>query len=671
LRAPRPDELAIIERTAHLVTIAIERARNDQAVRASEERFRRSFHEAATGMSVTALDGRFLEANAAFCRTVGYNEEELRARDFTSITHPDDRDENARLLAELVDGRRQSFVFEKRYLHQQGSTVWARISVSADRDADGRPMRIIGVMEDITAERRARQQLRESEERFRLLSKATNDAIWDWDLVTDLIWWNDGFTTLFGFTRDEIEPTIVSWTGRIHPEDLQGVTAAVDRAIARGDASWSGEYRFRRKDGSYAYVLDRGYILREPDGRAVRMIGGMTDLTERRQLEQQYLRAQRLESIGTLAGGIAHDLNNVLAPVLMSIGLLQMDERDPERREILSTIEQSAKRGAEMVRQVLSFARGLEGRRIEIHLSHLLRDVMRITNDTFPKNIRVEAQMAPDLWPLLADPTQLHQVLLNLCVNARDAMPNGGRLTIRATNMRVDEHYAAMNIEARVGPHLQIDVEDTGAGIAAEHLDKVFDPFFTTKDLGKGTGLGLSTSLAIVKSHGGFIRVTTEPGQGSCFRVFLPAQAAGTAVDSAVAADAALPRGHGETVLVVDDEAAVRQITKQTLESFGYDVVVAADGSEAVSIYVQNQDRIALVLTDMMMPIMDGPATIRVLRRLNPGVRVIGASGVAVGDGPAPVPDTGIRHFLPKPYTADTLLTMVRQALDEPPPHAG
>ena len=780
-RAPHPDELAVLERTGHLVSIAVERERKDQAFRASEERFRRAFQGAATGMSVTTLEGQFLEANDAFCRMVGYTSDELRRIDFLAITHPDDRAENSRLIRDLVEGRRQSFVFEKRYVRADGGIVRARVSVSIVLDGDGRSARVIGVAEDVTAGHRARRQLeeffdlsvelmaivgldgrfrrvngaftrvlgydtreflerpyldfihpddraavaetieqlaagqrvdyvelralavdgavrqfamsaapmleegifyvvarditdqmaavqavRDSEERFRLLSKATNDAIWDWDLLTDAIWWNEGFTTLFGFSREEIEPTIVSWTNRIHPDDLEPITAAVDQAIARGDESWSGEYRFRRKDGSYAHVLDRGHIIRDPAGQAVRMIGGMTDLTERRQLEQQYLRAQRMESIGTLAGGIAHDLNNVLAPVLMSIGLLQMEEQDPDRREILATIEQSARRGAEMVRQVLSFARGLEGRRVDVQLSRLLRDLLRITGDTFPKNIRVVPDLAPGLWSLKADPTQLHQVLLNLCVNARDAMPDGGRITIRAANLMIDEHYAAMNIDARVGPYLQIEVEDTGVGMSGDIVDKIFDPFFTTKDLGKGTGLGLSTSLAIVKSHGGFIRVYSELGRGTIFRLYLPAVAdEGLAAEAAVA-EATLPRGRGETILVVDDEAAVRQITKQTLEAFGYRVLLAADGSEAVSTYVQHQATIALVLTDMMMPVMDGPATIRVLRRLNPGIRVIGASGIPAGDGAARAVSTEVEHFLPKPYTADTLLTAVRRLLDAP-----
>jgi CheY-like chemotaxis protein len=262
-----------------------------------------------------------------------------------------------------------------------------------------------------------------------------------------------------------------------------------------------------------------------------------------------------------------------------------------------------------------------------------------------------------------ADATQLHQVLLNLCVNARDAMPNGGSLCISAENVLLDAQYAAMNIEAREGPHVRIDVADSGTGIAPAIIDKIFDPFFTTKEVGKGTGLGLSTTLAIVKSHGGFIRAYSDVGVGTRMRVYLPAMTAATAARNQDMT-AALPRGNGETVMVVDDEASIRQITRQTLEAFGYSVILAADGSEAVSIFAKRGHDVALVITDLMMPIMDGVATIQVLRRLDPSVRVIAASGITANGNVARASDAGVRHFLPKPYTADTLLKIVRQVLD-------
>jgi len=370
-----------------------------------------------------------------------------------------------------------------------------------------------------------------------------------------------------------------------------------------------------------------------------------------------------MESIGTLAGGIAHDLNNVLTPIMMSIELLKLKEQDPMRLDVLTTIESSAKRGADMVLQVLSFARGMEGRQLEVQVAHLITEIQKIAQDTFLKNIEVRSNIEPDLWLVRGDPTQLHQILLNLCVNARDAMPNGGTLSLSAANLMIDEKYAAANIEAKSGPHVCIQVEDNGIGMFPEVSDRIFEPFFTTKELGKGTGLGLSTTIAIIRSHGGFVRVQSEVGIGTSFRVYLPAQS-GIGKEAVSATSVELPRGRGELVLVVDDEEAVRQITRQTLEAFGYRVLLASDGIEATSIYATRRREIDLVLTDMMMPLMDGPTTIQVLLRLDPEVRIIAASGLNAKDMLANVTSTGVKRFIPKPYTAETLLRTLREVLE-------
>lgn len=639
--------------------------------------------------------------------------------------------------------------------------------------------------QDSTEGRRARAALQEHEERFRLVSRATRDAVWDWDYARSTVWWNEGFTALFGHARVDEPMPLSSWSDHVHPDDLERTKAAI-LAAAEGDVSeWGGEYRFRRSDGSWARVMDRGHIVRDGSGRAVRMVGAMTDIseltqaterleqqaelldkandailvrdleqrvvywnrsaerlygwtrteaigrpveellyddpesfrqatqvvlregewrgelrqrakdgreiivdgrwtlvrddagrpkailainadqTERRRLEAQYLRAQRLESIGTLAGGIAHDLNNMLSPIMLSLSMLKMEERNPDRLELLSTIEESAKRGADMVRQVLSFARGVEGRRDNVPIGALIKGVQKLANETFLKTVQVRTEIATDLWPVAGDPTQLHQVLLNLCVNARDAMPDGGRLVLSAENIEVDSHYAGLVPGATPGSYVVIQVEDTGHGMSPEVLDRIFDPFFTTKDPGKGTGLGLSSSLAIVRSHGGFIRVYSEPGRGSTFRIYLPADLEAT-VSEVADETGDLLRGQGQLVLVVDDEAAVRQITRQTLEAFGYRALVAADGAEAVALYAARKDEIDVVLTDMMMPIMDGPATIQVLRRMNPDVRIIAASGFSADNRAARAGEAGVRHFLPKPFTAESLLQTLREVLAEP-----
>lgn len=410
-------------------------------------------------------------------------------------------------------------------------------------------------------------------------------------------------------------------------------------------------------------VLDRySSPVRDKAGKHYGRIWTFRDLTERKKLEQQFLRTQRVESIGTLASGIAHDLNNVLSPIIMSLDLLHMNCTDPASQELISVIENSAQRGAAMVRQVLSFARGVEGERLELQLAHIIRDIEKIVNETFLKHIQVRTIIPHDLWTILGDPTQLHQVLLNFCVNARDAMPNGGQLTVSAENLSMDTHYAGLMLEPRPGPYVLLRVEDSGTGIPAEVVEKIFDPFFTTKEVGKGTGLGLSTTLGIVKSHSGFIRVYSEPDKGTTFKVYFPALPEGTAATAAEIAPE-LPRGNGQLILVVDDEATVREVTRQTLEAFDYRVALASDGAEAVAVFATKVGEIAAVLTDIMMPVMDGVAAVPVLQRINSKVPIIAASGLTANRKVTQLASLGVKHFLAKPYTTGELLKTLQQAL--------
>src|SRR5262245_43762031 len=388
------------------------------------------------------------------------------------------------------------------------------------------------------------------------------------------------------------------------------------------------------------------------------------DVTEKKRLESQFLRAQRMESIGTLAGGIAHDLNNVLSPILTAIELLQMRFTDESGQRLLSILHTNAMRGSEMVKQVLSFARGIEGEHIPLQASHLIKEIVKILADTMPKSIDITFSIETELWAVSGDATQLHQVLMNLCVNARDAMPDGGKLRIEAENVEIDEHYARMNVEAKPGKYVSIGVIDTGLGIPEQNLTKIFDPFFTTKEHGHGTGLGLSTVAGIVRSHGGFVNVYSEIGRGARFRVYLPA------IESARAAPAKpsrrdLPVGDGELILVIDDENAIREVAKETLTAFGYRVMVASDGAEAMAVFAAHKNEVKVVITDMMMPYMDGPATIRALRRLDPKVKIIATSGLKAEDKLADAAQLGVKTFLPKPYTAEKLLKTVAEVLKE------
>lgn len=510
---------------------------------------------------------------------------------------------------------------------------------------------------DITEERRNLEALREQ---ATLLDKA-QDAILVRDLEHRVLFWNKSAERLYGWTAEEAVGRSVQ---DLINKDDEAFPAATDATVKKGE--WVGELEQTAKDGHKVIIEGRWTLVRDDAGNPKSILAINTDVTERKRLEVQFLRAQRMESIGTLAGGIAHDLNNLLAPIVMGIDLVKQYGQQPNVMAILSTMEESAKRGTDLVKQVLSFARGVEGVRVRLQLGPIVGEVESIAETTFPKNINFTRDTPKDLWPVLGDPTQLYQVLINLCVNARDAMPSGGRLGVSACNMEIDEQFASMTPGVEAGRYVVLEVSDDGCGMSRENADRAFEPFFTTKELGKGTGLGLSTVSGIVRSHGGAISVYSELGKGSVFRVYLPAQNGSAADRVADPKLELLPRGRGECILVVDDEASILKITKQTLEAFGYKVIVADDGAQAIGLYAQRQAEIALVLTDMMMPVMDGPSLIRALRRINPNVRIIAASGLNGSDNVAKASDAGGKHFLAKPYSAERMLVLLKSVLMEP-----
>ena len=387
------------------------------------------------------------------------------------------------------------------------------------------------------------------------------------------------------------------------------------------------------------------------------------EMAHREVVEAQLLRAQRIESIGTLASGLAHDLNNMLAPILMGAPALLTDLPPEAREMIVNTIETSAQRAANVVRQLLTFARGMEGERTPVNAGYLVREIKEIAAETFPKTISIKVAMDGDLAQVEADATQLHQVLLNLCINARDAMPEGGVLRIEGANLDVDENLASMTPEAHVGRYVVIRVSDTGTGIPRDVLDRIFDPFFTTKPVGKGSGLGLSTVAGIVRGHGGFINVSSHAGKGSVFEVFLPAYEQANGASAAKPCATEMPRGCGELVLVVDDESAVLEVTTAMLVENGYQTLAAADGAVALSLYVEHGSEIKAVLTDMLMPIVDGTALCRALRRINPRVNILASTGEGEESHFAELRTLGVESFLTKPFSTERLLLTLREAL--------
>jgi two-component system, cell cycle sensor histidine kinase and response regulator CckA len=865
------------------------------------DRYRDLFQRVGTGIAVAAADGRFLDVNEAFCATVGYTADELADLDFLTLTHPDDRPRNIELVTELLEGRRESFAIEKRYLTKQDGSVWVRANVSAMR-TNGGPIQLVATTEDISAQKSAEERLEQSEALLRIAGEVGRVGGWAVDADPLKLYWSDEVHDLAGYPRGQTPPfdealalypaeeharmgaavqaciddgtpfdieclftprqgeplwvrvvgeprfredgvvervqgaiidiseqkraqeetaqladrlritmesitdalytmdtawrftyvnrragellerDVESLIGRclwdefpatvgspleeayrravaeqhtvvvdeyhyqplgryfsvnIYPSDqglavyfrdvtdkradrleleergarLEQQAALLDEAqdaiivrdldgcitywnrsaeriygwiaaeaegqpiqdllgidpavYAEGiqalhvGGSWVQEVTKTAKDGRQLIVESRWTLVRDDDGEPVSAMAIDTDVTERKRIEQQFLRSQRMESIGKLAGGIAHDLNNALLPITASIELLRTREDDALKLRLIDVMDTSAKHGAEMVDQVLSFARGVDGKREPVSLGDIIDEVRRISVDTFPKDITIETEVPDDLWPVEGDPTQLQQVLVNLCVNARDAMPDGGTVTISASNTH---RGTATSLHDAGSPCLVLRVADTGVGIPPADQEQIFDPFFSTKPNGEGTGLGLSTSAVIVDSHGGEIEVSSEPGVGTVFEVSLPA----TTPDSQGAAPeeaGEVRRGDGELVLAVDDEHGIREVTRMLLQTYGYRPLLAANGEQAADLHDEHGDDIAVVLTDLMMPVMDGFALIGAIRERDEELPIVAVSGLHTVDAAERALAAGADRFLPKPYDAPALLQVLHEAL--------
>lgn len=781
----------VLKTHAHRLPVAVERAlrrgaelRQRRQSAAANQRLLDVFGHAPDLVATASPSGHILQLNRAGFRLLGLpadtDPSRLTLRDF----HPPD-------IADFILGqavpeavRDHTWTGETILLARDGTHVPVSQVLVAHRHPDGTVGHLSTIIRDLTAQRRQEAAIRDCNERFQLVARATSDAIWELNLLTEEMWWSEAYETRFGHPRTAEESTLTAWRSHLHPADVRRVDTSRRNAIAQGPQGWTEEYRYRRADGTFVDVLDRGQIQVDADGHPVRMIGSLLDITERKQterhihdlielldkapdailltdldgritfwnrgaeritghlaiaalghrvedlfgsesraklssarldlaakgewrgelhlrhpqpivveftvslvrddrgqpkarlaiatditgrkqLEERFLRTQRLESVGMLAAGIAHDLNNVLAPILMGAPMLRAHLADAGDLHLLSIFEKSAERGAGLVRQILDFAQGAGGELRPIQVRHLLRDLGSVIRETFPKNIRYEERVPRDLWPVAANPTQIHQVLLNLCVNARDALPAGGKLLLRAENVFLDDAAALAIKGGRPGAWLVLHVEDTGTGIDPEILARVWEPFYTTKASGKGTGLGLSTVRGIVESHHGFITIESELGRGTAFHVYLPA-AQDALGDSSSPSIHAIPRGHGELILVVDDEPNIRDVTAATLNRHGYRVTAANDGSDALAHFSRCSRDVRLVITDLHMPRLDGEAISRVIRCVNPTVKILAASGLDSAARPEGGTPAFADAFLAKPFNVDTLLRTVHRLLHAP-----
>lgn len=508
--------------------------------------------------------------------------------------------------------------------------------------------------EQRSARKEAERQIREQ---AALLNKA-QDAICVTDMEQGILYWNRSAERLYGWRADEAIGKNANTL--LFKEDSKRPLEALKQLIRHDE--WQGELHKVTKDGRKMIVQSRWSLVRDEVGQPGTILVIDTDITEKREVEAQLLRTQRMQSIGALAGGIAHDLNNMLAPILMVTELLRDELTSEQSRNMLDTAKASAQRGAEMVQQILAFARGAGGELKILEVKHLVTEMARLINNTFPRSIRLHSQVDKELYPVLGDAAQLNQVLLNLCVNARDAMSNGGTLEIGADNVVLERKQTPMAPEPVSGKFVVLTVADTGSGIPPHLLDRIFEPFFTTKEPGKGTGLGLSTVLTIVKTHRGFVEVASEPGRGTIFEVYLPA-AERNDTELIRSGVPVVQMGRGETVLLMDDEAAVLQINKATLEIFNYHVITAQDGAEGLILYQQHVAEIDAVITDMQMPVMDGEAFVRELRKIAPDVPVICISGLELESPWKNLAQLRPQAFLTKPYTSEKLLTTLHEVI--------
>ncbi|MFA5834118.1 MAG: PAS domain S-box protein [Bacteroidota bacterium] len=611
-----------------------------------------ALESAANAIVITDLDGQIVWANNSFTRITGYSVEEAIGGK-PSL---------------LKSGKQTQQFYEKLWNTIKSGEVWRgnivnkrkdgsfyddEMTITPVRNASNVITHFVAVKQDVTDRNIAVQRMKEQA----MLLDEAHEAIIVRDMDYRVMYWNKGAERLFGWLATDAIGKDFRSLVYLEKNDF---SKEMEQLYKEGN--FSGEFKLRTKQLQTIVVDIRFNVINDEEGNPKSILSMSNDITDKKKIEAQLLRTQRMGSLGTLAGGIAHDLNNVLAPILLAVEFLKRTYVNDSSQKILESVESSTRRGSEIVKQILTFARGVETQKILIQPRHLIKEIIGIFKQTFPRSIKISSDIPTNTWTIMGDPTHFHQLVMNLGVNARDAMPDGGSLSITASNEVIDEQYVRMNIDAVVGRYVQFSIKDTGIGMAPQIIDHIFEPFFTTKEIGKGTGLGLSTVYTIVKSHGGFIKVQSEVGKGTTFNVFLPA----TVSNAVVAGTKALQQdyfGKGELILVVDDEASIRDVTKYTLELYNYVVITAADGAEGVARFAELHDKVALVLTDMMMPVMDGNHLITALRRMNPDIKIIASSGLI--DKPKSVEGdkNAVNGFIDKPYTAEKLMTMVSSVI--------
>jgi two-component system cell cycle sensor histidine kinase/response regulator CckA len=649
-----------------------QRRRAAEELRRSEARFRAVFDQAAVGISLVGADGRFLAVNQRLCDLLGTARNDLLQLTFMEITHPDELQEDVEQSGKLLAGQIDSYSLEKRYLRHDGTPVWVSLTSSAVRGGDVQPLYRVNVVQDITERKRAEEQLRQSEERFRQLAENIQEVFW----ITsadgyELVYLSPAYEAIWGRDSERIYRRPMNWLDDIHPEDRERVKAAFGINAPLGQ--YDEEYRIVRPDGGIRWIRDRGFPILDQAGQVYRIAGIAEDVTqrvqaeeERRRLEAQIQQAQKLESLGVLAGGIAHDFNNLLTGVLGNVSLAQLDlPTDSPARQPIQQIETAALRAADLTKQMLAYSG--KGRFViqPIDLSRLVEEMANLLLTVISKKAVMRFEFAPGLPSILGDATQVRQIVMNLITNASDAIGDGsGVIAIRTGVMEADEDYlAATDVKDRLPPgnYVYVEVADTGCGMDEATLARIFDPFFTTKFVGRG--LGLAAVLGIVRGHHGTIKVCSEPARGSSFRVLFPCSELIDRTPSEAPPGEATWQGSG-AVLVIDDEETVRTVASRILEKAGFRVLLASDGLEGVAAFQVHRDEVVAVVLDLTMPHMSGDEVFRELRQLQPNVRIVLMSGYHEQEVVNLFAGKGLSGFVQKPFRAGDFLAVLRRALE-------
>ena len=647
-----------------------ERKQAEETLRDSEERFAGAFEHAPIGVALVSVEGRWLKVNRALCELMGYSEDKLLAVTFADVTHPDDIATSRENVRRIAAGEIHSYSVEKRYLHGLGHTITASLNVSLVRDQQGQPKYLIAQIQDITAWKRTVESLRASEATMAAAQRIGHFGSWEMDLTNpdgdaSALRWSDEMFRIAGFAPGAVKVSNELFFGLVPLEDHEPIRQAIASAV-RERQTYSIVHRLIRPDGKERIIKETAEVfINEKSGQPAKIVGTAHDITERKQLEEQIRLSQKMDAIGTLAGGIAHDFNNILTGISGYTELAKMAAKgNPVVSEYLDTVLLTAGRASHLVRQILTFSRQEPLERTPIQLLPVVKETFNLLRATIPSTIEFDLSLANDAPTVFADATQIHQILMNLGTNAWHAMKDrAGRLQVKLEKFVVDARLAAETPRLHPGVYARVSVRDTGSGMDQATLQRIFEPFFTTKSIGEGTGLGLAVVHGIIDNHDGAITVESQLGEGTTFRVYLPAYAGDAALTRTEAG--ATPRGHGERILVVDDEELLARLGQKTLIALGYKVEFATKPSVVLAMVRSEPERFSLVVTDQTMPGITGLALATQLREIRADLPVILMTGYAAAVTPEQIKVAGIRVLL-KPATIHSLGTAVRAALASP-----